>query len=132
MTEEPYPEFPVLLVDDEEHFLNSMKITLKSNGISNIECCSDSRNVMPKLQEKKYSLILLDILMPGFINGDKLLPEISREYPDIPVIMLTGTVIEDEKRKKYLNEGAVDYLEKTMPTDQSINTVQAALSNKKK
>ena len=126
-----YPEFPVLLVDDEDHFLNSMKITLKSNGITNVECCRDSRDVMKKLGEKKYSLILLDILMPAYINGDKLLPGIIAGYRDIPVIMLTATVVEEDKRKEYLNTGAVDYLEKTMPTEQLINSVKDAISLKK-
>ena len=131
MNQELFPEFPVLVVDDEEHFLNSLKITLKSNGITNVECCQDSSNLMPKLAEKQYSIILLDVLMPSYINGDKLLPGIIASYPDIPVIILTGTVVEEEKRKKYLNEGAVCCLEKTMPTDQLVNSVRLALSEKK-
>lgn len=38
-----FPDYPVLLVDDEEHFLHSMYMTLKTAGISNVEKCQDSR-----------------------------------------------------------------------------------------
>jgi CheY-like chemotaxis protein len=75
MSEKLFPEFPILLVDDEEDVLMSMYMNFKLEGINNVERCPDSLEVMPRLKEKKYSLILLDILMPG-IRGDELLPEI--------------------------------------------------------
>ena len=47
-----YPAYPVLVVDDEEDFLNSIQMTLKRKGITNVECCNKSMQVMsfcPKL-----------------------------------------------------------------------------------
>lgn len=125
-----YPEFPVLIVDDEEHFLDSMKITLQSNGIRNVECCLDSRKVKTRLREKRYSLVLLDIVMPPCINGDKLLPEIIQEYPHLPVILMTGMIIEDERKKKFKDDGAFDCLEKTISSETLIAVIQGALSKK--
>ena len=46
MSSKIFPASPILLVDDEEHFLLSVELTLSSNGINNIETCRDSRQVM--------------------------------------------------------------------------------------
>lgn len=125
MKPEPHPKLTVLLVDDKEDFLNSMKVTLKQNGITNVECCQDSRNVMPLLKKKKFSLILLDILMPGK-RGDELLPEIVEECPEIPVIMLTAL---DNVKTAFecIKKGAFDYLLKSFETPDLIKKIQHIL-----
>ena len=105
------PKYPILIVDDEEHFLNSIKVKLNSEGVNNVECCKDSDKVMTRLKEKKYSLIYLDILMPGK-PGDQLLTEILLKYPDTKIIMLTS-VNEVETAVKCMKMGAFDYLVKT-------------------
>lgn len=128
MDQESIFELSILLVDDEEHFLNSMYINLKSNGINNVERCKDSLEVLANLKRKKFNLILLDILMPG-INGDELLPKIVEEYPDIKIIMLTA-VNDIETANNCLKKGAVDYLEKPIPTDQLIKSVKNAINKK--
>jgi DNA-binding NtrC family response regulator len=124
-----YPEYPILLVDDEEHFLSIMKATLRLNGISHVECCSDSRDVMTLLAQKKYSLILLDILMPH-INGDELLPGIIEKYPDVKVIVLTA--LNDEAiALKCKDIGAFDYIIKPFDSDQLIASIQEVLNDSK-
>jgi len=105
-----FPTSPILLVDDEENFLNSLYMTFRSEGISQVERCKDSREVIPMLKQKTYSLIFLDILMP-YIRGDKLLPQILEEQPDVKVIMLTA-VHEVEIAVKCVDSGAKDYLVK--------------------
>jgi len=107
MSRELNPKYPVLIVDDDEHFLNSMKITLNSQGVTNVECCNNPLDVMRKLAEKKYSLIYLDIVMTGK-RGDDLLSEILLKYPDIRVIMLTG-LDEVETAVKCMKMGASEY-----------------------
>lgn len=89
MEQELYPELPILVVDDEKHFLTSIESLLLTNGINNVECCQNSRKVMPLLEKNEFSLILLDIKMPG-LRGDKLFHLIDAKYPHIPVIILTG------------------------------------------
>jgi DNA-binding NtrC family response regulator len=125
MGQELYPEFPIMLVDDEVDFLNSMKVALNRNGISNIECCQESLQVLPLLKKKKFSLILLDIRMPG-ISGDKLLPAIVEEYPDITVIMLTASG-EIETVVECMKKGAFDYIVKPSDKSKVVKTVQNTL-----
>ncbi len=83
------PIYPVLLIDDEEAWLNSLSLTLKSSGINNVSCCSDAQKVFDILKEKDFSVLVLDLIMPHF-SGEELLPEIVKHYPDMPVIILTG------------------------------------------
>lgn len=116
----------VLLVDDEEHFLNSMYLTLQSEGISSVERCKYSSKVMPLLEKKNFPIIFLDILMPD-IRGDELLPKIVETYPEILAIMLTA-VDQEKIAKKCLSKGAFDYLVKPILTAQLMNSIKKALN----
>ena len=90
MKETPYPANPILLVDDELPWLRSLSLALReSTGISNIVKCSDSREVINVLRNKEVSLVLLDLTMPH-LSGQELLPMITEEFPEIPVIVLSG------------------------------------------
>lgn len=131
-----YPEFPVLVVDDDKNFLNSIDFILRSRGITNVECCAESRNVVPLLKSRKYSVILLDLKMQG-ITGEELLEKIVEEYSDISVIILTAVDMVDIA-VKCIKQGAVDYLVKPVNTEKLINTIRKSLereqnkSNRKK
>ncbi|MGD2091418.1 MAG: response regulator [Candidatus Aminicenantes bacterium] len=120
-----YPELPILLVDDEESFLVSLRATLRVDGITNVECCQDSRDVIPLLAQKKFSLIILDILMPH-TRGDALLPQILEEQPDVKVIMLTA-VNEVETAVECMSVGAMDYLVKPVEKSELIEKVKKIL-----
>ncbi len=120
-----YPVNPVLLVDDEEHLLQSGSFALRTSGISNVMRCSDSRKVMVLLREKPVSVIILDLMMP-FINGDELLPEITREFPHIPVIMHTA-VNEVKRAVDCMKKGAFDYLTKPVDKARLVTCVKKAI-----
>jgi len=129
MKKKPYPELPILLVDDEESFLDSLKNNLRLFGkITNVECCEDSRDVMPLLAQKKFSLIILDILMP-YIRGDELLPEIRGKYPDQKVILLTAISRESIKINPSNNRD-VDYIMKPFDSQQLIAIIKEKLDEK--
>ncbi len=85
-----YPEFPVLLVDDEESVLSSESKVLVGAGINNLHTCQDSRDAMPFLEQQEVEAILLDIAMPH-LTVDDLLAEIHESYPQIPVIIVTAS-----------------------------------------
>jgi FixJ family two-component response regulator len=123
-----YPELPVLVVDDDKVFLNSIDFVLLSNGITNVECCHDSMEVMTLLEAREYSVILLDLKMEG-ITGEELLTEIVKEYPDIRVIILTAINMV-EIAVRCIKKGAVDYLVKPVDTEKLIRTIKKALDNK--
>jgi len=122
-----YPKNPILIVDDEADFLNSTHTTLKRKGITNVELCDKSIDVMPRLKEKKYSLILLDIIMPD-IRGNDLLPEIMENYVGIPVIMLTAWN-DIETAFQCRKKGARDFLLKPIDTPQLLEKIRGVLGS---
>ncbi len=90
MSSRPYPELPLLIIDDEPAWAHSLALSLKiSAGINNVETCRDSRQAMPMLASKNYSLVILDLTMP-FISGEVLLGQITEIYPAVPVIVISG------------------------------------------
>lgn len=130
MENESSPEFPILVVDDERNFINSIDFVLRSNGIANLDFCLDSRDVMAKLKEKKYSLVLLDLIMPH-ISGEKLLPEIVEQHQDLQVIVVTAHA-SIETTKNCMKMGAFDYLLKPFEAEDLIEKIKDALGLKER
>ncbi len=120
-----YPAHPVIIVDDEEHFLLSVVVTLSSNGINNVKECQDSREVMGLVTEQDYSVMLLDLSMPHK-SGVDLLPAITQEYPNMPVIMVTA-VNEVETAVECMKLGAFDYLVKPVDEARLVTTLKRAI-----
>lgn len=120
-----YPTNPILLVDDEKLFLESCSIVLRSAGINNISLCQNSRDTMPLLEKSNFEIVLLDINMPDF-SGKELLEKVVQEFPDIPVIMLTG-VDEIETAVECMKVGAFDYMVKPVEESRLVSGVKRAL-----
>ncbi|NOY12994.1 MAG: sigma-54-dependent Fis family transcriptional regulator [Deltaproteobacteria bacterium] len=107
-----FPDKPILIVDDEADWLNSMALSLKvSAGINNIEACVDSREVQKLLTENAYSLVLLDLKMPH-VSGLQLLEHISERYPALPVIIISG-LNQIDTAIRCVKSGAADFFVKT-------------------
>ena len=120
-----YPSLPILLVDDEENLLLSFDTVLRSNGINNIICCSDSRRAKFTLEQQQIGLILLDLFMPH-VSGEQILEAVSRDYPDIPVIIITG-VDAVNTAVKCIKMGAFDYMVKPVEAGRLLTSVIRAL-----
>ena len=116
---------PVLLVDDEPKVLRSMEMLLRSSGIDPVLMEDDSRRVIPLLEKRTVSAILLDLTMP-YITGEELLGSITSEFPDIPVIIITATN-DLETAVKCVRMGAFDYLVKPVDEDQLLSSVRRAM-----
>ncbi|MCP5050807.1 MAG: sigma-54-dependent Fis family transcriptional regulator [bacterium] len=125
MVELNYPEYPVLIVDDEKNALESFEITLNSCGIENIVTCRDSRKVMAMLKSRKFEIIMLDLTMPH-ITGEELLPLIVQDYPETPVIIITGD-IEIETAVKCMQVGAFDYMVKPVEEERLVSGIKRAI-----
>jgi DNA-binding NtrC family response regulator len=114
-----------LLVDDEPQVLISYSLMLKSAGIKDTATLEDPRMVIPFLSEHKVSVIVLDLTMP-FIPGQDLLKDITRDFPEIPVIVATATD-EIETAVECMQNGARDYLVKPVERNRFISSIKRAL-----
>lgn len=115
----------VLLVDDEQNILLSSKSLLRLAGILKVKTIDDSRQVLPLLQAESVNVIVLDLLMP-YVSGRELLSTICRDYPHIPVIVMTASD-EVEIAVECMKVGAFDYLVKPVEQSRLISSVKRAM-----
>ncbi len=125
MTKNLYPLLPVLLVDDEHAWLNSFGLTLRSAGITNIITCNDSRQVMAILQEQEVSVLVLDLTMPH-LAGDELLAQVVKDFPEVPVIIITG-LDQVETAVSCMKLGAYDFFTKVAEQNRLTTGVRRAI-----
>jgi len=98
----------ILVVDDDDRIRNLLKEYLNENNYI-VSTAEDSENAKTKLEQFKFDLIVLDVMMPGQ-NGYDLTKEIKKNI-NIPIILLTAKG-EVENRIKGLELGADDYIGK--------------------
>jgi len=120
-----YPLLPVLLVDDENAWLSSFGLTLRSVGITNIITCNDSRQVMALLKEQDVAVLVLDLTMPH-LTGDELLALVVKDHPDIPVIIITG-LDQVEIAVSCMKLGAYDFFTKVAEQNRLTTGVRRAI-----
>ncbi len=116
---------PVLLVDDEESVLFSSQTLLKSAGIRNVLTLSDGRELSAFLETRPVAVVVLDLLMPR-VSGVELLPELVRDHPAVPVIVMTA-VQDVDTAVGCMKKGAYDYLVKPVEESRFISSVRRAL-----
>jgi DNA-binding NtrC family response regulator len=102
----------IMLVDDEERFLETTKKLLERRGYQVATALSGSE-ALDKLQKENIQVVILDVKMPG-MDGMATLKAIKNRHPLVEVIMLTGHATV-ESAVEGLKSGAADYLMK--PTD---------------
>lgn len=120
-----YPRQPVLIIDDEVRALESFETTLNLTGINNIKKCQDSRDVLPLLSKCKVECILLDINMPH-LSGLDLLQKIKEEFPDVPIIMITG-INEVDIAVECMKKGASDYMVKPVEKSRLVSGIKQVI-----
>jgi DNA-binding NtrC family response regulator len=119
------PPLPILMVDDEFHMLKSFEVVFRKNGFNNILPCQDSRNVLSLLSEQEMEVMLLDLSLP-YISGEELLQMTIKDFPELPIIIVTGNN-EIESAVKCIKEGAFDYIVKPVEEGRLINSVKRAI-----
>ena len=112
----------ILIVEDEQAIADMIKLCLEKNG--NIcEIVNDGRIASEKIEEKRYDLILLDIMLPD-IDGYDLI-EYIKQF-DIPVIFVSAkTSVAD--RVKGLKLGAEDYISKPFELEELLARIETVL-----
>ena len=126
MSDSLFPANPILIVDDEPITLESVEMVLNSEGINNIILCQDSREVKKILSENEISIILSDLMMP-YVSGEEVLQMVADNYPDIPVIIITG-VNDIETTVRCMKSSAYDYIVKPVDENRLLTTVSRAIN----
>jgi DNA-binding NtrC family response regulator len=116
----------VLVIDDEPIVLESVRRVLAD---FQTDLAQSSRQGLDWALAREYDLVLTDIRMPE-IGGMRILRDIKRARPAVPVVIFTGyaTVASAVQAMKL---GAADYIEKPFTPDLLLATVQKALEKAK-
>ncbi len=112
----------ILIVEDEQSIADMVKLCLDKNGYIS-EAVNDGMAATQKIEEKRFDLILLDIMLPD-IDGYDLI-EYIKQF-DIPVIFVTAkTAVPD--RVKGLKLGAEDYISKPFDLEELLARIAIVL-----
>jgi len=118
----------ILLVDDEEDVLLTMRTLLKRAGYS-VSVATNGLDALEAMRKTPYPLVITDLRMPQ-MGGEELLAKIVEEFPDSEVMVLTGygTV---ESAVEAMKKGAADYLTKPCDPDEMLVRVERILKAKR-
>ncbi|MFA4915309.1 MAG: response regulator [Syntrophales bacterium] len=120
--------FRVLIVDDEVDFLETIVNRLQKRKVEATGVLSGEAAI-ELMDEKLFDVVLLDIKMPGGMDGIEVLREIKKMHPLTEVILLTGHA-SVEMSIEGLKLGAFDYLIKPVKFNELLDKLGAAFQKK--
>ena len=112
-----------LVIDDERIVLDSVSRILKDENFR-VDTCSSGLKGLKRAVEKSYDIVFTDLRMPD-IGGMRVLRDIKRARPDLPVVMITGygsvkTAVQAIKL------GASEFIQKPFSPEELAAVVQSA------
>jgi len=114
----------ILVVDDEEKVCRSVtKILIKDDRV--IDQALSAKEALKMLEEKRYSVVVTDMMMP-VMTGMDLLEVVRGKWPEICVIMITGYATV-RTAVHAIKLGAFDYIPKPFTPDELRSVVDRGL-----
>ena len=115
----------LLVVDDEKTMADAIRDNLVFEGFQ-VDCAYGGQSALDCLLGEKYSLVVLDIMMPD-IDGFDVLAKLRHNHDNTPVIFLTARATEADKLRG-LGLGADDYVVKPFSILELVARVKAVLT----
>lgn len=99
----------ILIVEDDPGLQDAIHDTLLLEQIEH-DLVGSAEEALERLQQQRYQLMISDVHLPGR-DGNELLNDCHKLYPDLPVIMMTayGSI---DKAVNAMQLGALDYIPK--------------------
>jgi DNA-binding NtrC family response regulator len=113
-----------LVIDDEQIVLDSVSRILTEDTYE-VDTSLSGREGLNKALEGDYDIVLTDIRMPD-IGGMRVLRDVKRAKPALPVVIITGYATV-KSAVQAMKLGAADYLEKPFTPEQLLKAVSSAL-----
>lgn len=114
----------ILIIDDEAHILETMKLAIESEEIE-VATADSGQKGLELFRNGFFNAVITDLKMPK-MSGIEVLDVIRKTSPEIPVIVLTayGTV---ESAVEAMKRGAYDYISKPFDPDRMMTVLKNAL-----
>ena len=120
-------ESTVLLVDDEEDFVDVLAERLEARGLT-VDTAGNGELALEKAGERAFDAIVLDMAMPG-MNGIETLEGLLKINPDLQVILLTGRATLGQAVEA-MKLGALDFLEKPVDIEVLVAKIEEAATKR--
>ena len=120
--------FRALVVDDEEDFLETIVKRLNKRSIDTTGAKS-GEEALELMKEKLFDVVILDIKMPGGMDGIEALKEMKKIQPRAEVLLLTGHA-SVETSIEGMKLGAFDYLLKPVKLEELLLKLAEAFEKK--
>ena len=121
----------VLVVDDEPLVRQVVRMTLEKAGYDVLEA-ENGEKAIEAINENENPLVLdvviCDIRMPK-INGVEAIEYFQRQYPHVPLIVLTGYP-DTNMAVSFMRHGVVDYLVKPVDAERLRTAVTEAMAHR--
>ncbi len=120
--------FRVLVVDDEEDFLETIVNRLRRRSVD-VTGVDSAKKALDLMEVRDFDVVILDVLMPG-MDGLEALREMKDKWPFVEVIMLTGHG-SVESGIQGMRLGAFDYVMKPADIDDLLEKIRQAHERKR-
>ena len=120
--------FNVLVVDDEEDFIETMVNRLKKRRIDTTGVLS-GEEALELMKKKQFDVVILDIKMPGGMDGIETLREMKKIQPLAEILLLTGHA-SVETSIEGMKLGAFDYILKPITLEDLLQKLAQAFEKK--
>jgi len=114
----------ILIVDDEEDILKTLKEILQRKGY-NVILASNGFEALEILENTAVNLIITDIIMPE-IEGLEFVQKVTSKKPDLPIVVMSG-LANDHYLTAASYFGAVCKLTKPFDTNELLDAIKCAL-----
>jgi two-component system nitrogen regulation response regulator NtrX len=115
----------VLIIDDEPNIRRMVSALLTSEGFE-VRDAADGATGITRAEEFEPDLVLLDLMIPGAMDGMAVLEKLRARFPELPVIMMSGRAgLADAVKATRL--GAVNFLEKPLTPEGVLLAIASAL-----
>lgn len=113
----------ILIVEDNTETQLILKIYLRD--FYEVDIVQTASEALKKIRKVKYALIILDINLPGELDGNDVIKSLKTdpELKIIPILVVTAYALKGD-REKYLSMGANDYLAKPVGKQDIVRIVK--------
>jgi two-component system, NarL family, invasion response regulator UvrY len=113
----------IIIADDHPIVRAGMKqIISEAADMSVVAEAGDGRQLLHKIREENFDVVILDITMPH-IDGLDVLKQLKIEKPKLPIIILSIHP-ESQYALRVLKAGAAGYVTKTSAPEELINAIR--------
>jgi DNA-binding NtrC family response regulator len=119
----------ILVVDDEDIVLESCQAVFELDGFE-AQFAPNADKALAAINNTEFDLLLIDVKMPKK-DGMYLMRKIKQQWPDIPIIVMSGYYTTDTIQEA-MSMGAATFIAKPFEPDELVETVRKVIAKEER